>query len=220
MIEVLQFITRGRTPAEHLAGAAAALAGGVAWIQLRMKGAAPALVRESARHLQEMCEERGALLIINDDPALAAEIGASGAHVGSTDMPAAEARRILRPGQILGGTANTVDDLERLAEARVDYIGIGPFRPTATKEHLAPILGLGGIRQLVRWVEEHHLPIPLIAVGGITAADVPPLLRAGVHGVAVSGAIVGARDPVGAAAELCRCCGKMTAVYQEGWAYE
>lgn len=173
-----------------------------------MKGAAPALVRESARQLQEMCEDRGATLIINDDPALAREIGAAGAHVGSTDMPAAEARRILRPGQILGGTANTVADLARLAGARVDYIGIGPFRTTTTKEHLAPILGLEGIRQLVRWAEDHHLPTPLVAVGGITAADVPPLLRVGVYGVAVSGAIAGAHDPVDAAAELCRHCGR------------
>ena len=114
---------------------------------------------------------------------------ADGVHLGKQDMPPAEARALLGPGFIIGGTANTFADIERLAVAGVDYIGLGPFRFTTTKQNLSPVLGLAGYADLLAQCRAAAINIPLIGIGGITLPDVAPLLGLGLHGVAVASAI-------------------------------
>ena len=139
------------------------------------------------------------MLIINDNPALVHAIGADGVHLGKTDMAPTEARRLLGPDFIIGGTANTFADIEQLTAAGVNYIGLGPFRFTTTKQNLSPILGLAGYQALLAQVRAAGLAVPIVGIGGIVLADVPALLATGLHGVAVSGAITHAADPVAAA---------------------
>lgn len=191
----VQFITHTAPGIDYEASAMLALEGGCQWIQLRMKQAADSEVEPIARRLLAACREHGATFIIDDRVELAKAIEADGVHLGQHDMPVQEAREFLGHGFIIGGTANTLDDVRRLHRASADYIGAGPFRFTTTKEALAPILGLEGYAQLVAGMEAEHIRLPLCAIGGITLADIPALLATGVKGVAVSGAVLRADNP-------------------------
>ena len=116
-------------------------------------------------------------------------------HLGKHDMPVAEARRLLGNGFIIGGTANTFDDVKMHYEAGADYIGCGPFRFTTTKKNLSPILGLEGYRRIVSQMKEAGINLPIVAIGGITREDIPAILQTGVTGVALSGTILRADNP-------------------------
>jgi thiamine-phosphate pyrophosphorylase len=170
--------------------------GGVRWVQLRVKNQPHATWKQLALDTQAVCRHYGATLLINDNPRLAQEIGADGVHVGAADMPPAEARDMLGSKFIIGGTANTFADVQRLAAAGVDYVGLGPFRFTSTKDKLSPILGLAGYAEIMRQCRAAGITVPVVGIGGITLGDVPGLLATGLHGVAVSGAIGNAADPV------------------------
>ena len=132
---------------------------------------------------------------------LAKDIKADGVHLGKKDMPVSEARQILGRQAIIGGTANTIEDIKRLCEEEADYIGCGPFRFTTTKQGLAPIIGLEGYRSIMRQMAELGLTTPLVAIGGITADDIPDLMATGISGIAISGTVLSADDP---AAEMRR----------------
>lgn len=116
-------------------------------------------------------------------------------HLGKHDMPVAEARRLLGNGFIIGGTANTFDDVKMHYEAGADYIGCGPFRFTTTKKNLSPILGLEGYRRIVSQMKEAGINLPIVAIGGITREDIPAILQTGITGVALSGTILRADNP-------------------------
>ncbi|UOQ72975.1 thiamine phosphate synthase [Hymenobacter cellulosilyticus] len=195
-ISNLHFITNRPEHAEQ------ACRGGVRWVQLRVKNAAPNHWKQLALNTQAVCQRYGATLIINDNPALALAIGADGVHLGKQDMPAAEARALLGPDKILGGTANTFEDIEQLVQAGVDYIGLGPFRFTTTKEKLSPILGLEGYTDILEQCAAAGFTVPIIGIGGITLADVKALQLTGLHGVAISGAIANTDDLPSAAAQF------------------
>ena len=169
--------------------------GGVRWVQLRVKGLPAAEWRQRALDVQAVCRHHGATFIVNDNPALALEIGADGVHLGQQDMPPAEARALLGPGFIIGGTANTFADIEGLVAAGVEYIGLGPFRFTTTKEKLSPILGLAGYTNVLAQCRTAGFTTPIVGIGGVELTDVAALQAAGLHGVAVAGAIGGAADP-------------------------
>jgi thiamine-phosphate pyrophosphorylase len=192
-ISKLHYITASAEAAEL------ACRGGVRWIQLRVKNLSAAEWQQRALDVQAVCRHHGATLLINDNPALALAIGADGVHLGQQDMPPAEARALLGPGFIIGGTANTFADIEKLVAAGVDYIGLGPFRFTTTKEKLSPILGLAGYAEVLEQCRTAGFTTPVIGIGGVGLADVAALLATGLHGVAVSGAIGGAADPTMAA---------------------
>ncbi|WP_020601346.1 thiamine phosphate synthase [Spirosoma spitsbergense] len=168
---------------------------GVDWVQLRLKNRTYADWKTVALEILAVCRQYNARLIINDNPHLAGEIGADGVHLGQEDMPVREARALLGPGVIIGGTANTADTIVAHQRDGVDYVGLGPFRFTATKEKLSPILGLAGYRRVLLAVQQQAVTLPIIAIGGITLADVSELIRAGLHGIAVSSAITDAPDP-------------------------
>ena len=147
----VQFITHFTETVSYLDSVRIALEGGCRWIQLRMKDAPEDEVRAAAGKALPLCRQYGATLILDDRVELVRETGADGVHLGLTDMPVAEARRILPRGQyIIGGTANTLEDIRMHAASGADYIGCGPFRFTTTKDpaRLAPTLGLEGYRSL------------------------------------------------------------------------
>lgn len=200
----LQFLTNATERYDELDEVAMALDGGCRWIQLRMKDADDDKVTAVGRAAARLCHARGSVLIIDDRVALCHAIGADGVHLGRHDMPVDEARRLLGAGAIIGATVNTPDDLRRAAAAGADYAGCGPFRFTTTKARLAPILGLEGYERLVKVRDGLGRPLPLVAIGGITIADVPSLMSTGVDGVAISGCVVRSAEPVGAMRRLCR----------------
>ena len=141
-MEKVQFITHYTERYSYLDSARMALEGGCRWIQLRMKDAAENEILPVAAEVRKLCNDYGAIFIIDDHVELVKEIRADGVHLGKNDMPVAEARRILGEEYIIGGTANTYEDVKKHWLDGVNYIGCGPFRYTTTKQKLSPILGL------------------------------------------------------------------------------
>ena len=192
----LQFITHYTDRYTYDDSARMALEGGCRWSQLRMKDTPANEVEREARRVQDLCRAYHATFIIDDHVELAKELKADGVHLGKKDMPVAEARRMLGSGFIIGGTANTFDDIKMHYDAGADYIGCGPFRFTTTKKNLSPILGLEGYRSIVRQMKEADIRLPIVAIGGITFEDIPAILQTGVTGIALSGTILRADNPV------------------------
>lgn len=192
----LQFITHFTERHTYLDSARIALEGGCRWVQLRMKDADEGLFVATAREVRALCDRFGATFIIDDHAELVGATCADGVHLGKNDMPVAEARRMLGPDIVIGGTANTFDDVKALAEAGADYIGCGPFRFTTTKQRLSPVLGLEGYRDIVRRMRASGISLPIVAIGGITFDDIGPIMRTGVTGIALSGSVLRADDPV------------------------
>ena len=193
---MIQFISHYTDKIGYLDSIRLALEGGCRWVQLRVKNATIDELRPMALEAQRMCREAGATFIIDDQVALVKEIGADGVHLGKNDMPVAEARNILGPEFIIGGTANTFDDVRMHYEAGANYIGCGPFRFTTTKEKLSPVLGLEGYRSIVSQMREEGINLPIVAIGGITADDIPDIMKTGVTGIALSGTVLRAEDPI------------------------
>ncbi len=191
----LQFISHQNEKMTYLDGIREALAGGCKWIQLRMKGATDEEVRPIALKVKEWCKEQNATFLIDDRVQLVKEVGADGVHLGKNDMPITEARKILGDDFIIGGTANTFEDVKAHYEADADYIGCGPFRFTTTKEKLSPILGLEGYHEIIQKMKAENIDIPIVAIGGITKEDIPDIMKTGINGIALSGSILNAKDP-------------------------
>lgn len=194
-IERIQFITHATPRYTTLEGARLALEGGCRWIQLRMKDASDGEVAATAQTLGEWCRRYGATMLLDDRVNLCLQTGADGVHLGKTDMPIDEARRLTGEEFIIGGTANTADDIRRIARQGGNYIGCGPFRFTTTKKNLSPVLGTEGYRQLCAMMKAENIGLPLIAIGGIVAGDIGELMQAGIHGIAVSGASLNSASP-------------------------
>lgn len=192
----LQFITHFTDQYTYLDSARIALEGGCRWIQLRMKDAPLEEVARTAEEVKRMCRKAGAVFLIDDQVELCKRGLCDGIHLGKKDMPIDEARTILGDTPIIGGTANTFEDVEMHHRAGATYIGCGPFRFTTTKKNLSPILGLEGYRSIIARMKEHDIRLPLVAIGGITAEDIPAILSTGVNGIALSGTILRAADPV------------------------
>lgn len=192
----MQFISHFTDQYDYLDSIAMALEGGCRWVQLRMKDATPEEILPIALEAQKLCKAKDATFIIDDHVALVKEIGADGVHLGKLDMPVGEARKILGDSFIIGGTSNTFEDIAMHAAAGADYIGCGPFRFTTTKKNLSPVLGLEGYQTLVAKMRENGLTLPIVAIGGINAADIPAIMRTGVSGIALSGTVLRAENPV------------------------
>lgn len=193
MISRLHYITQD-TPVSHAQLAKEACQAGIKWIQLRVKDKPDEEWKSIAIETKKVCDSFGVMLIINDNVHIAKEIGATGVHLGKTDMSVTEAREILGDKFIIGATANTFEDIKGLTKEMPDYIGLGPFRFTPTKKNLSPILGLEGYKKIARQCLLHNIAIPIIAIGGITDADVTELIDTGVYGLAVSSYITNAKN--------------------------
>ena len=183
-VSKLHYITQDVQGVSHTELAELACKGGVDWVQLRLKNKSDVECFEIAKEVQKVCKKYNAKFIINDNVMLAKTINAEGVHLGKTDMPVKAARKILGKNFIIGGTANTPEDVIKLNVEGVDYIGLGPFRFTKTKENLSPVLGLDGIKKA-----SQKSCTPVIAIGGITPEDIYEIIKTGVHGIAVSSAI-------------------------------
>ena len=186
MIPTLHYISQGKTPEEHLYHIQKACTAGAELVQLRLKKLPGKVVWETAKKAREITEKYQTRLIINDFYKIAADVKADGVHLGKTDTCPTVVRKELSSWQVIGGTANTLEDCEALIDKKVDYIGLGPFRFTETKENLSPVLGLNGYLTIL---EELKAEIPVIAIGGIVMDDVTEIMKTGVHGIAVSGEI-------------------------------
>lgn len=190
-INTFHYLTQDLPDVSHQELTETACANGIRWVQLRVKNKPLDEILGIARDVRAITQKYKAVLIINDHPEIALAVDADGVHLGKQDMPVAEARRWLGPAKIIGGTANTWEDVLALKDTGVDYIGLGPYRFTSTKENLSPVLGIDGYLALTRL----HTFMPLlIAIGGIQLADVQPLMQTGIHGIAVSSAINLAQD--------------------------
>lgn len=187
---MIQFITHANDRYDYLDGVRMALEGGCRWIQLRMKDASEEEILKTAKSTRKLCRKYGAVFILDDYVELVERTGADGVHLGKNDMPIDEARRLLGKDKIIGGTANTFEDVKRIYSAGADYIGCGPFRFTTTKKKLSPILGLDGYSRIIEQMTAYGINIPVIAIGGILLQDVSDIMQTGVSGVAVSGAIL------------------------------
>lgn len=189
MFPKLQYISQGLTTKEQLLHIENALNAGCTWLQLRFKNAPDAQLVLTAEKAKGLCDSYGATFIMNDHPSIAKLVDADGVHLGLTDMRVQQARTILGPDKIIGGTANTFEDVVQRHEEGCDYVGLGPFRFTSTKEKLSPILGAKGYAEIVKKMDEEGLHIPLYAIGGIVPDDVETLMQTGIYGIAVSGVI-------------------------------
>ena len=193
---MIQFITHSNTRYDYVEGARLALEGGCRWIQLRMKDASEVDFLLAAKQIGAMCKEYGATFILDDHVEWVGITGADGVHLGKNDMPVDEARNQLGANRIIGGTANTFEDVERLWRQGANYIGCGPYRFTTTKKNLSPVLGLDGYRHIISKMKAHDINLPVVAIGGILQPDIKDVMATGVSGIAVSGAILNAENPV------------------------
>lgn len=192
---MIQFITHSNSHYGYVEGARLALEGGCRWIQLRMKDAEEAEFLSAAKQIAAMCKEYGATFLLDDHVEWVEQTGADGVHLGKNDMPVDEARKLLGVDRIIGGTANTFEDVERLWRQGANYIGCGPYRFTTTKKNLSPVLGLEGYRSIIGQMKEHGINLPVVAIGGILQPDIKDVMATGVSGIAVSGAVLNAENP-------------------------
>lgn len=190
----LQYISQGNTVEEQVYNIHKALDNGCEWIQMRFKKNYSDDAFTLAEAVKMLCKEYLATFIINDNVHLAKQLDADGVHLGLSDMSVEEARLILGKTKIIGGTANTFEDvLQRTAE-NCDYIGLGPYQFTTTKQHLSPILGLEGYRSIIEQMKAKNIQIPIYAIGGITLEHVESLMKTGIQGIAVSGLITQSKN--------------------------
>ena len=194
MIEKLQYITQETASLTHLDCIREACIAGVKWVQLRVKDNSEESYLQLAQEAKIICDLYEAKLIINDNVEVAKRVDANGVHLGKNDMTPREARKILGEGKIIGGTANTIEDIEVLINDAVDYIGLGPFKHTETKKNLSPILGIEGYYSIAQQLFDllknsklnYKIP-PIVAIGGIEKDDITEIMKTGVNGIAVSG---------------------------------
>lgn len=185
-IPKLHYISQGKTPQEHLENIQQACVSGAPLVQLRLKNISVENVLKTAKEAREITNFYKVKLIINDFYKIAKQINADGVHLGKEDASPDIARIFLGDSFIIGGTANTAEDCATLLQKKVNYIGLGPFRFTKTKENLSPILGYEGYQSIIHQLKT---TLPIIAIGGITVDDVPELLKTGIYGIATSGEI-------------------------------
>ena len=183
MIPKLHYISKGNTPDEHLENIQKAYTHGATLVQLRLKNVPINQVLAVAKKVRKVTAHYKTKLIINDYYEIAKEVKADGVHLGKTDSCPTIARKHLYDWQIIGGTANTLEDCQLLIGKEVDYIGLGPLRFTTTKMNLSPVLGLKGYRIIT---ESLKTKTPIIGIGGITLDDVSDLLQTGIYGIAMS----------------------------------
>jgi thiamine-phosphate pyrophosphorylase len=199
----LHLITDTRPGRDALAVVAAGLAAGADTVQVRVSDAASDReAYELTVRVLAMCRATGVTCLVNDRLHVALAAGADGGHVGADDLPVAAARRILGPRAVLGATARDAETAQRAVRDGATYLGVGPAYRTSTKDGLPDPIGPAGIAAVARAVA-----VPVIAIGGVTAARTNELTEAGAHGIAVVGAVSWADDPGKATAVLLKALG-------------
>ncbi|MBD3337436.1 MAG: thiamine phosphate synthase [Candidatus Eisenbacteria bacterium] len=191
---------------DHLELAQRLIDGGADVIQYREKAASCREMIAAATAIQAACRKSGVAFIVNDrvDVALAAD--ADGVHLGLDDFPVALARRILGPDRIIGASVDTAEEGRAAWKAGADYVGYGPIYGTGTKSDTGPVVGVDGLARHVQ-----GSPLPVVAIGGCSAANIEPVLQAGARGVAVISALCRAPDPTAATREIADLIAKTVA---------
>lgn len=193
-ISELHYISQATDNGSHLTAIENVLKAGCTWVQLRIKDQSTENILDQAIAARHLCDIHKAKLIVNDHPAIALEAGAYGVHLGLDDMSVSEARKLVGNNLIIGGTANTLEQvLQRVTEG-VDYVGLGPYRFTTTKKKLSPILGHAGYQSILSKLRAMNVNIPIIAIGGINLEDISLLRKCGLYGVALSAALTDQQD--------------------------
>ena len=187
-------VTGGRDP---LTIAQAALRGGAKMLQLRDKLRDKGEILPLAQALQQLCQANAALLIINDHVDLAAAVGSGGVHVGQTDLPVAQSRQVLAPEQVLGRSNREIDLLLQSQEMGADHVAFGAIYPTTTKPGGRGPQGPARLREA-----RAATKVPLVAIGGINADNVAPVIAAGADAVCVTAAVGLAPEPEAAAQRI------------------
>ncbi|WP_295982331.1 thiamine phosphate synthase [uncultured Algibacter sp.] len=186
IIPKLHYISQGNSPKEHLENIQKACTSGIELVQLRLKNISEKKFLKLSTSAREITSHFQTRLIINDHYKIAKAIKADGVHLEKSDVCPTIARKHLYTWQMIGGTANTLQDCEILLDKEVDYITLGPFRVEITKDNLNPPLGLNGYTAII---ENLKTETPIIGAGGMTIKDVTNVLETGVSGITVSGEI-------------------------------
>jgi thiamine-phosphate pyrophosphorylase len=178
----------------HVELAELAIAGGADTIQFRQKDGPTREMIRVAEQMQALCKQAGVTFIINDRVDVAFASHADGVHLGQDDFPIPLARKLLGKEAIIGGSAGNLEEARKCFAEGADYIGFGPVYPTTSKEDAGPAAGLDLMRQIVE-----AMPLPIIAIGGVSAENASPVIKTGVHGIAVISAVCCQNDPSEAA---------------------
>ncbi|WP_103864748.1 thiamine phosphate synthase [Aquimarina sp. I32.4] len=183
IIPKLHYISQGNSTKEHLENIQKACTSGVELVQLRLKNVSEKKLLKFSKEAREITSHFQTRLIINEHYKIAKEVKADGVHLEEIASCPTKTRQHLYTWQIIGGTANTLQDCKTLIDKDVDYISIGLFRSTATTDSLNPVLGLNGFTAITKALKTKT---PIIGIGGITVKDVTDILETGISGIAVS----------------------------------
>ena len=167
-----------------------AIRGGADTIQFRQKIGATREMIEIAQQIRQLCTDSGVTFIVNNRVDVAIAAGADGVHLGQDDFPILLARKLLGESRIIGGSAVTLEEAQKCLTEGADYIGFGPVYPTASKEDAGPVTGIGLLKQVVEVI-----PLPIIAIGGVSVENTPEVMQAGIHGIAVISAVCCQENP-------------------------
>ena len=193
-IEKLHFITHDIAQHTHIAQVKLACEAGAKWIQYRCLSKTDSELLTDINQIAEICDDWGATLIVTDHIHLKGKADIQGFHIEDMEADFIALRKQLGEEYTLGGSANTIENLIRLAKEGADYAGFGPFKLTTTKPNRSPLLGVKGYTDAIEQLISKNIDLPILAVGGVTLQDIAPLLATGVHGIAASSAINQAED--------------------------
>lgn len=183
MIPKLHYISQGNSSKEHLENIQNACTSGVELVQLQLINVSEKQLLKAATEAREITSHFQTRLLIGNNYKIAKEVKADGVHLEKTGPCPSIARKYIYSWQIIGGTANTMQDCETLLDKQVNYISLGPFRKTLNNENLPTALGLNGYTAITDVLKTGT---PIIAFGRITTADVKAILETGISGIAVS----------------------------------
>ena len=195
MYPKIQYISQGISAKEQLLTIQKMLDSGIQWVQLRYKNVPEIEMYRLAESVKKSIENYECKFIINDFISVAKAVDADGVHLGLTDEAIEKARFVLGENAIIGGTSNTLFDVVTHKNKGCNYVGLGPYAFTTTKEKLSPILGIEGYQNILQNCAELEIDIPIYAIGGIQQNDVEKLISIGVHGIAISGLLTQANHP-------------------------
>ena len=182
---MLQFITNSDSQINVIEQIKGAIAGGCRWVQLCDKQATDDQIKALVAELKPICAQAEAVLLLHNRVELAKELEIDGVFLEKGDMPPTQAREILGAGPIIGVTVNSANEIGQIRYFDIDYIAMGPF----SSSDMTDTVGIEHYLQAMQYIHENNIEIPVVALGDINAADVKPLMQAGVNGLAVSEAI-------------------------------
>lgn len=193
-IEKLQYITHDLPQLSHIEQTELACEAGAKWIQYRSLSKTDEALLADINAIAEICDDWGTTLIVTDHIHLNGKADIQGFHIEDINADFIALRKQVGNDVTLGGSANTIENLVRLANEGADYAAFGPFSTTDTKPNNFSLLGIEGYLKGINQLKDFNIELPVIAVGGIKIADVEDLMKTGIHGIAVSGAIYSADD--------------------------